>query len=477
MPASDQHPDYSKSLPVWQKTRDATEGSPAIKARTQGGESESLWGKAGTRYLPPPNASDTTAENSARYDSYLTRANYVNFTGWTLEGMLGMVYKRPIKFEADPGLTYIEEDSTGGGLTLEQFSKDVVADVLMTGRYGVLVDYPQTGQGLTQAQVEALNLRANMLPYEAEAIINWRTEMIGGVKKLVLLVLAEEHEKYANDGFSFEMVTYHRVLSLVEGVYTQSLYDEEDIQIGESMVPTKADGSTWDEIPFSFVGSRNNDETIDKGPLSDLADVNIAHYRNSADFEESSFMVGQPTPWAAGLSQSWVDEVMKSGVTIGSRAFVLLPEGGSAGLMQANENQMPSKGMGVKEDQMVKIGARIIQDSTGEETAEAARIRFGGQNSQLATIVGNVEAAVVRSLGFAAEFMGSGDKVEFELNKQFYDPSIDPQLIIAGIQMVDRGLIAESDFRGKLRESGFIKHDRTDEDIEAETGNANPLVE
>jgi hypothetical protein len=61
--------------------------------------------------------------------------------------------------------------------------------------------------------------------------------------------------------------------------------------------PKRGDGEAWNYIPFTFVGSVNNDETPDLPPLYDLAVLNVAHYRNSADYEESCYMVGQPTPY------------------------------------------------------------------------------------------------------------------------------------------------------------------------------------
>ena len=160
---------------------------------------------------------------------------------------------------------------------------------------------------------------------------------------------------------------------------------------------------------------------------------------------------------------------------LGSRSAMLLPEGGSATLLQANANQMPELGMQRKEEQMVMIGARIIQDSSGVETAEAAKIRFGGQNSKLSVLVGNWEQALENVVYWVGEFMGVPADVEVEMNKQYYDKTISPQEIVADIQLLDRGVIALSDMRKGLRKSGRIEHDRTDEDIEEENGTANPL--
>ena len=454
MPVSDTHPEYNKYLPQWQTVRDCVEGSAAVK-------------KAGTKYLPKPNAEDTSSENAKRYEAYLQRANFVNFTGHTKKGMTGMVFRRDTEVELPTNIEYLTENANGGGLTLDQMIKAALGDILETGRYGLLVDYPEMEEGATQAQTA--NLQANILSYPAESVINWRTTVIDGVKKLSLVVLREPKEIVAEDGFSTEEKIYHRVLALEEGFYIQYLYNEDGEQVA-MFIPRQSNGSAWDTIPFVFVGSENNDETVDEAPLYDLAEVNLAHYRNSADYEESAFMVGQPTPVFSGLTQAWVDTNMKKSVMLGSRAAIPLPEGGSADLLQANPNQMPSEGMKAKEDQMVKIGARIIQDNTGQETAEAAKIRFAGQNSELGSIVGNIESALLQCFEWAGFFMGEQGEATLEVNKQFYDKSLDAQQIMAMIQLADRGDISQPDIRSLLRKAGLIDEAKTDDDIDTELG-------
>lgn len=452
MPANQTHPDYDLYLPRWQTVRDCVEGSASVK-------------KKKTKYLPKPNPDDSSAENNARYDAYVERANFVGFTSSTLDGMLGMVFRKPMEIELQQSIEYLKDNANGGGLTLDQLARSLIGNELQTGRYGLLVDYPQAAPGLSRAQTSSL--RANILPYRAESIINWTTDVIDSSTILTMVTLLEKTKVYAPDGFSFEEKDYHRVLTLEQGIYIQRLYNENNDQVGEDIISRDSTGKTWKEIPFVFIGSQNNDSYIDKAPLYDIAEINIAHYRNSADFEESSFIVGQPTPVIAGLSQSWVEGILKGSVMLGSRAAILLPEGGSATLLQANSNQMPEKGMEIKEQQMIKIGARIIQDSSGVETAEAAKIRFGGQNSKLGTIVGNVESALIQCLEWVMLFMGGTGDNTLEFNRDFYDKSADPQLLIARIQLLDRGVISKEVVQDKLRQEGEIAADVTNEDIDA----------
>jgi len=451
MPVSDTKPEYKKFLSRWCMTRDCVEGSAEVK-------------KGRTKYLPKPNPEDVSSENDQRYDDYIERANFVGFTSSTLDGMVGMVFRKPLEVELQKSIQYLEQNANGGGITLDQLTRGIVGELLQTARLGLLVDYPQAPKGLTKAEVQALGLTANILEYPAEAVLNWQTTMVGSVKKLSLVVLKEKSKELSDDGFSYIEKDQYRVLRLRDSVYYQEIWNDKN-ELQEVSEPRKSDGSRWSEIPFIFAGARNNDECIDKAPLYDIATINIAHYRNSADYEESCYMVGQPTPYISGLTQGWVDENMKNGVMLGSRRAMLLPDGGQAGLLQADPNQMPEKGMELKEQQMIKIGARIIQDSTGQETAEAAKIRFAGQNSKLGVIVGNTESALLQCFEWCMWFMGGEGENLIEINKDFYERTADPQMVMASIQLLDRGIIAVSDLQDDLRAKGVIKQERTNEDI------------
>ena len=390
-----------------------------------------------------------------------------------------MVFRKPTEIELPLNIDYIVENANGNGLHLDQMIKDAASDTLLTGRYGLLVDYPQTEEGLTQAQVSSAGLRASLLAYPAESVINWRCEVVNGVKQLTMVVLQEPRiEPLESDPFDVEHCMYHRVLFLDEGVYTQRLYDEHNKLVSDDIIPRKSNGSTWDVIPFEFIGSINNDETSDKAPLYDIAEVNVAHYRNSADYEESSFIVGQPTPVIAGLTQSWADDNFSGGIELGSRSGLLLPIDSSASLLQAAPNQMPERGMELKEQQMVKIGTRIIQDSTGAETAEAAKIRFAGQNSKLGSLIVNVEAGFTKALEWLGEFMGGEGDITLSINKEFYDSTIDPQMLAQAMVLQDRGVIGKTDLRYLLRRSNLLDDERTDQEIDndAEVVEVEPVI-
>jgi hypothetical protein len=67
----------------------------------------------------------------------------------------------------------------------------------------------------------------------------------------------------------------------------------------------------------------------------------------------------------------------------------------------------------------------------------------------------------------ATDFMGGNpEKIELQINEEFYPETITAQDAVAMMALVDRGTMAEKDLRIKLRKANWIDADRTDEDIE-----------
>ncbi len=464
MPVSTKHPDYELYRPVWDKTRDAVRGSVQIKDKKH-------------VYLPVPDPEtldERLGENTLRYRQYIRRAVFANYTGRTKNALVGAAFRKAPTYELPEGIEYLIDDATGDGLGIEQLAKDELSNLLETGRTLLLVDFPQAEAGMSVEDIQRLAIRASIIPYACEQVVNWRTDTVGGRKLVTMIVLAENY-KTSEDEFGHDSEVQYRVLRLREDGYTQQLYREE-MPFSDEIYPRKADGSTWDVIPAIFVGSKNNDSTVDDAPLADIADVNIAHYRNSADYEESCFITGQPTLFIThSLNMEEFMDYNPEGIKLGARAGHVLGETGSATLLQPNANNLVLEAMRAKESQMVAIGARIITDRGNNETAEGARIRFASENSVLGDIVGNLSSALEQALIWCGEFMGSGDEVQFAINREFYDKSVDPQLIMSMVTLMDRQIISDQDIFDRLKSAGIIDGARTLDDVREEMGDLPPV--
>lgn len=458
--------EYAQALPGWQLVKRCVAGAREIRKHDI--------------YLPQPDPENKTPENQARYKQYKKRAMFLNVTGRTRTGLLGAVFRKTAELTLPSGVDYLRENASGDGTSLEQLSKEAVGECLDTGRGGFLVDFPAvTADSGVSSMADLATKRALIHFYNAQAIIDWDEDVIDGVRKLVYVNLQESVTEFDPQELSRDTFKQNRVLLLIDGHYVQRVYKEgaEDFIVIE---PTDKSGHRFDRIPFSFFGAENNDASVDKSPLEDLADVNVLHYGNSATVEESGFISSQPTLFITTDMQA--DEFVKlnpNGMHIGSTRGYNLGKSGAATLVQASESQLARTLMKDKEDQMLMIGARIVQQGSGAETAEAVRIRYSSDNSVLGTIAGNVSEAIKRAILDAERFMiGEPDEsgTVFWLNQSFFDEVMTAQDILAQVQLWQQGFIAKSDVRTNLRQGGVLEADRSDEDIDAEIEQASPLT-
>ncbi len=447
-----QRPDYQEELPKWELVDDCDKGQKTVKEKTD-------------TYLPRPNPTDRTEENTERYKAYLLRAVFANYCQRTITGLVGQVYSKDPVVELPTTLEPLIEDVDNTGVSLEQQSRKAVRNVLKAGRGALFVDFPITDGEVKRADA----VTASIICYDPKSIINWRVEKVGTVNKYTLIVIEEEVTKVdPEDHFQTVPVKEWQVLQLIEGVYTRSRWEksmnaqnqEEFIVIEDSISqPTKGSGETWDIIPFTFMGSANNDSDIDQSPTYDLAVLNIGHYRNSADYEESVFVVGQPMYLLSGLTQGWVDENFKEGFQVGSRRVAMLPVGGDGKILQPDANSIAFEAMGHKEDQMVALGAKIVEPSKVQRTAKEAGMDEASENSVLSNVAKNVSTAYDIALFWAWEYMdrsvGEPDKIKFELNTDYEISALDPQLLAGVIAAWMGGALTDEEMRTKLVKSNL----------------------
>jgi len=452
-------PELSERFAQYDMIKDCLAGQEAIKKR-------------GDKYLPRPNASDTSDENVSRYNSYLTRAMFYNVTGNTCSGLVGQVFAADPVTEFPDELDPMWDDVTGSNVSMTQQAKRTLSHVLSYGRAGLLTDFPRAkedGSAFTREEVLNGFARPTIQFYGATDVINWRFKQVGAKSVLCMVVLNESYT-ISDDGFEIKRGKAKRVLSLTEeGTYkieewrpAEDKPESSEWAVFETIEPQDNSGNKLTYIPFTFVGSQNNDASVDRPPLYDLACINIAHYRNSADYEDSVYMVGQPTPYFAGLTKEWVDEVLKGVVQLGSRGAVPLPENGSAGLIQANENSMVKEAMESKERQMVALGAQLVEDKQVQRTLGEAKMEAASVASTLATCAHNVSAAMAMSIRWACAFYGiepKEDDVIYVLSTDFAIMKMSSEERKMLLMEWQAGIITFSETRAQLRQSGVATMD------------------
>ncbi len=438
----------------WRVVRDVIAGDQALRADA---------------YLPTLNKSDRSEANADRNVAYRKRAVFYPATGFTLAGLLGLAFRHDPTTELPAKLQYLRTDCDGAGVSIYQQSQASLANVLGPGRHGLYTDF---SSALARPIIKA---------YRAEDIINWREAQVGGKTVRVLVVLREDAEQI--NGYAVNTIDQWRELFMDGGVAKCRLW-QLDADKKPQIVPVldaagtlvdevvlRSSGAPLDEIPFDFIGSENNDSTIDPSPLYGLAQVNVAHFRNSADYEDAAFLHGQSQFWIAGLDQEWRDHLETSGTMyVGSRAPMLLPAGGGCGFAQAAPNMVAKEAMDQKEAQMVALGARLIDKTQAAKTATQAEGEREASTSILAMCCGNVSEGYQSQIARCARYLDLDfdASAAFKISQDFVTPQSNPQTDAMLVDWWQRGLIAKSDARAYIRRQGKLPTERSDEDIDAE---------
>lgn len=448
-----QRPEVQAKAASWKLVRDAVAGSEAVKA---GG------------YLPDVNSHDKSDENRCRNADRLKRAVYFNATGRTLDALTGIAFAKWPEVEVPAALDYVMDDVDGSGVNIVNQAQLVVGDVLQTGRMGLLVDYPASEAPASRQQQDSGALRATVATYAAEAIRSWRMDKVGAKYMLARCVLDEVAEVW--EGFERKEVPQRRELALEDGRYVVRVWQQGQSQweVVEERVPLNGAGQPWTEIPFVFVGAVNNDATPDKAPLYDLADLNIAHFRNSADHEESLFFAGQAQVWVTGADEHWLEAMQKADLYVGSRSIGVAPANGGVTLIQAEAVSALAEEMKHKVELMAALGARLIQPGTVAKTAKEAGGDEQTAHSVLSLVCDNVSDAYRAALRFVAEFMRTESKVDFTIGTEFAGVQFDAQQMAQALAAVQSGKLPESDFWSYLRSIGLVAADKSDDDIRDE---------
>jgi hypothetical protein len=438
-------------LPRYEMIEDCLEGEYAVKEKK-------------TTYLPKPNPTDTSAANQSRYEDYIKRAIFYNVTARTSDALVGQIFLRPPEIELPELLGPIEENANGEGLDIIQLTKEACNYVLPYGRGGMLTDYPTTEGMVSRGDIMEGRVRPTIRFYKPQDIINWETRVIGNETVLTMVVLKEVFERRDEGSFKVSKYEQFRALELLDdGCVRVSIfvYDADHRGMDRERVYTICDveGNEFGRIPFTFIGSENNDPYIDRPPLYTMSVLNIAHYRNSADYEESLYFIGQPTLFIAGVTEDWVKDVWKGTLRLGARGVIPGPPDSSASLIQATPNSLAKEGMDQKEEQMISVGAKLVERKSGVERKEKEiEIEAAGDTSILTSIAQNVEEAVVESLKFAARFVGADEsQIKFNVNKNFDLTSLTAEELrqINEIADSDNPVLSFEERRAIVKRSGY----------------------
>jgi hypothetical protein len=445
MPVNSHHPEYDQRKAQWDRCADVIEGSDAVK-------------EAGEAYLPKLEGQDERG-----YGAYKTRALFYNASSRTVDGLTGLVFRKDTRMElplSEKEQTAMLADITQSGVTFESFSKQVVRLLLGIGRAGILVDRAPEVNGQTASP-------PFMQIYAAVDIINWQTRRSEGKMALSRVVLSEEAEVLSSeDPFLIDHITQFRELFINgEGNYEVGIWREkknvdnktsEWIKV-EAIIPTLR-GTAFRFIPFIVLNVTSMSLTTEKSPLIDLIDVNLSHYRSSADLEHARHYTALPTPWVAGFDTGTVLKIGSGTAWVSSdpAAHAGILEFQGAGLSECR-NALEDK-----QRMMAVLGARLLEEQkTVGEAAETIKTRVSGEQSIMRSMAATASEGLTLAFNWMMLWLGlDGTRAKIELNKDFIDARLDPTEQQSLMLLWQSGAISQETFyynleRGEITRPGI----------------------
>jgi hypothetical protein len=460
-----EHKKFNEFQTKWSKCRAAFEGEEAIK-------------KGGEKYIPK-----LAGQSDAEFKAYIARGNYFNASGRTLDGLLGMLTRRdtvlnvPERFR--DGLF---DDILYSGEPFSVIIRGLLNEVLQVGRVGIWIDYPYRedvfkDEFITVFDVERMGDRPYWVIYKTEDIFNWRVKNVNGRTVLAEVRVWETLEREKSE-FEYETVKQVRVLDLKDGGrYRQRVFrqasDGKPFELIGEFYPLM-NGQYMDFIPFYILdGLDNNISTIENPPLLDLVNTNLAHWRNSVDYEYGLHYTALPTPVISGYSEGTAKGGTTGGFSIGpgegwtlkdpqAKAYYLEFEGKGLGAIDV--------AMSKKEQHMALLGARMLSpDKRMTETAETAEIHRQGEQSVLASIASlsghGLTQAVITSIKWAGQPDINETEVWVDINDNFSTKMLDHNSMVALMRLWQGGAIGFQTLYDNFVDGGVISPDMSIDEV------------
>jgi len=436
------HPDYDKFNRKWSRSRDVVNGTDDVKGMR-------------TKYLPR-----LTGQTKDEYNAYLARALFMSIADRTLSGLIGIMTEREPEIEAPDEMRPHFEDTDNQGTSFNELFRLIVKEIFLMGRIGLLVDFPVAGG------------RAYTVPYLAENILNWNTNPT--LRNLELLTLQESKffpspgTRHALSRFmEFRLLHINRATGNYEGtIWHRSTVDSKskgNLNRSSIVNPTVR-GQPLKEIPFTFFTPDGITTDLVKPPMLDIVDVNLSHYRTSADLEHGRHFTALPVPVVTGVDAS---EPLRVG---SEQAWVLPPHQAKAFYLEFTGTGLQSleKALKEKSDQMAIFSTRLMDTSTkGSESPDNVRIRHSSDAANMTRTAWTIENGLNRHYNQIKELENiPGPPVKITLNKHFLDPRLPATELREIVKAFVDGAINEETLVFNLQRGDIMQTDTMDRKVD-----------
>lgn len=441
------HPEYTRRVNQWRKIRDCFEGEDRIKEYK-------------SEYLPTKDS-----QESQDYTRYLERAVFVNFVARSIDTLTSAVFRRKEILRVPRALNSFVKRATDDGINLRQLSRWAVQELCLVSRAGLLLDLPSTNSSSPEPYLSR---------FPTEDIISW------GPEAQPRWILLRECNSDASNLFAHDYKHSYLLLALDDnGDYC--IARPSSSQLAKIKTPVdlftqdikyaypEVFGKRLKKIPFWFLGALENTSHMPKPLMLDIANLNLAHYRNYADLETGRHYTGFPIYVIKSDDDASDEEDGEAIVKVSPHEVWELGQDDDALILEFTGGGLNSleNGLAEKEEHMRSMGATILSaranaaarsNASDEDTAES-------RDATLSDIVESISSAVTEILETVAQWRGAPtDTIMFFLNRHFNVPGIGARELRVLVEMVGRGILPR-DLYLLFKDAGWLSETTTEDEF------------
>jgi hypothetical protein len=419
-------------------------------------------------YLPMEPREDVDA-----WQTRIRRSILSPFTTRLIENAAGAVLRRPIQIEGPRYWGRFARNVDGIGSSVNEFARRLLVSALTYGHSNILVDYPDSSADRTLLDERLAARRPYFNHVRASRILGWR-QASDLPSSPLSQVRIHEFVREPEGKYGERIVDQARIVEpgRFRTVRKSANYDQAAMPLGQSptippdVSPSGLDDTPWQEFSLPIIPVvpmyTNRVGTLRSTPLlSDIANINIAHYQRQADFLHALHIAAMPNL----VLEGWNDTPSTS---VGVNYALGMEPGNKAYYIQSDASSFDAQANALLmlEQQMSNLGVtKLLGQKFVAESADAKRIDQAQANSVLSIISMELESCLQTCFNIAALYLQISPPT-ITISRDFdYRVLIGQDISVIG-ELTKQGLMSPEAFV-QVMQGGEIYPDAVDLQAEA----------
>lgn len=362
--------------------------------------------EAGKTFTP-----DHPAEDDPDYNLRLNSTTLYNGLADTVKKMVGKVFQKPIIINNDVP-SQIEDllsNIDGQGRNLTSFAMDSFKESMVDGVNFIYVDFPhvqENDQGFATALDQQLQgARPSSIIINAENLIGWKSDNIGGVQQLTEVRIKETVSvENPDDEYTENQVDQIRLL---QRGYFEVWRKVEKISTSDEWYLFEQGNTSLDYIPIVPVYTNRVGFYEGEPPLSPLAELNLEHWISSGEQRHALTLARFAMIIVTGAPTK--SDGTKNIQKISPNQVIEIEEVNAKwGMVETAGNGITQGFIDVEniEKRMQHCGMTVRVQTAAGVTATAAQIDSEDADSALMAAATSLEDSLIKMLDIFADYMG-----------------------------------------------------------------------